>query len=71
MLKHAMLCYIAQAGMKTYTVLSVNEFLRFQRNKLLQLRDIKTLNAVFLCHYYFSLFSIKHFVFIEQVERPY
>lgn len=33
MLKHAMLCYIAQAGMKTYTVLSVNEFLRFQSNK--------------------------------------
>lgn len=33
MLKHAMLCFIAQAVMKTYTVLSVNEFLRFQRNK--------------------------------------
>lgn len=33
MLKHAMLCYMAQAGMNTYTVLSVNEFLRFQGNK--------------------------------------
>lgn len=56
-LKHAMLCFIARAGMKTYTVLSVNEFLRFQRNKWLQLRAIKTLNAVFLCHYYFSLYE--------------
>lgn len=56
MLKHAMLCFIARAGMKTYTVLSVNELLRFQRNKWLQLRAIKTLNAVFLCHYYFSLY---------------